>query len=143
MGRTVLDVMTAKPVQVTPDETVVNVARLMSEQDIGTVLVADGGTLVGVVTDRDIVVRAVAQDRGPETQVGLLCTTEPVTIYTHDSVQKADSLMQEHALRRLPVVADGKAVGIVSLGDLAAAQNPESTLGRIKCAGRDRARTRP
>ncbi|MFH7594232.1 CBS domain-containing protein [Streptomyces racemochromogenes] len=137
MARRVHEVMTGNPVTVGKSTTLAEAARVMRDADIGDVLVVDGGRLRGILTDRDIVVRAVADDRDPaETTVRAVCTTDPVTVGPDDGVDAAIALMRRRALRRLPVVTgDGALVGVVSLGDLVVEQDPGSALAAIAAAG--------
>src|SRR5436853_263577 len=113
--------MTRDPVMVTPDSTIRDAARTMRDRDIGAVLVADRGQLVGLLTDRDIVVRAVADKADPaSTMVKDIVSKELETVSPNDPVEKAVKLMRSKALRRVPVVEeDGKPVGMVAIGDLA------------------------
>lgn len=127
--------MTAGAAAVRPDASLVEAAQLMRAQDIGDVLVADGDLLVGVVTDRDITVRAVAEGADPLTvNAETVCTPDPVCVGPDDEVATAVRLMRRHAVRRLPVVEDGRPLGVVSLGDLAISQDPESALADISRA---------
>ncbi|WP_078958075.1 CBS domain-containing protein [Streptomyces glaucescens] len=122
---------------VEPMTTVARAAALMRERDIGDVLVAYDRDLFGVLTDRDIAVRAVAEGRDPtRTRVGELCTRPPlVTLSPEDTTEHAVELMRRYAVRRLPVVEHGGCpVGMVSLGDLAAAEDPHSALAGISRA---------
>lgn len=138
MAELVKDVMTPGVVAVRPDASLVEAAQLMRAQDIGDVLVADGQRIVGVLTDRDITVRAVAEGVDPLTaSAGSVCTPDPVLVAPHDPVAAAAALMRAHAVRRLPVVEDGLPVGVVSLGDLAEAKNPGSVLAEIGRAAPD------
>jgi len=130
----VRDVMTTSPVLVRPDQTVGEVAKLMREQDIGAVLVTDNAGTTGLVTDRDIVVRVLAEDGGPDTEVSAAATPAPLALRPEDPVEAAVETMRAHAVRRVPVVQDGQAVGIVSLGDLAQTRDPDSVLGAISSA---------
>ncbi|MEU0071726.1 CBS domain-containing protein [Streptomyces sp. NPDC006332] len=131
----VKDVMTPGVVAVRPDASLVEAAQLMRAQNIGDVLVADGQHVVGVLTDRDITVRAVADGADPLTvSAQAVCTPDPVLVAPDDPVSAAVALMRAHAVRRLPVVEDGLPVGVVSLGDLAEAQDPDSTLADISRA---------
>lgn len=134
----VREVMTPGVVAVRPDASLVEAAQLMRSQDIGDVVVADGQRVVGVLTDRDIAVRAVAEGIDPLTvSAASMCTPDPVIVGPHDPVSTAVALMRERAVRRLPVVEDGMPVGMVSLGDLAVAQDPESALADISRAEPD------
>ncbi|CAL9313324.1 Hypoxic response protein 1 [Streptomyces sp. SudanB25_2051] len=127
--------MTAGVAAVRPDASLVEAAQLMRAQDIGDVLVADGDLLLGVVTDRDITVRAVAEGADPLTvNAETVCTPDPVCVGPDDEVATAVRLMRRHAVRRLPVVADGRPLGVVSLGDLAVAEDPDSALAEISRA---------
>lgn len=127
--------MTPGVVAVRPDASLVEAAQLMRTQDIGDVVVADGQRVVGVLTDRDITVRAVADGADPLTvSAQSVCTPDPVMIGPGEPVSLAVSLMREHHVRRLPVVEDGLPVGVVSLGDLAETEDPESALAEISRA---------
>jgi CBS domain-containing protein len=104
----------------------------MREADIGAVLVEDKGRLAGILTDRDIVVRAVADGRGPdEVRAEEIYTPDPVTLTPDRSLRDAARFMREHDVRRVPVVQDGRPVGIVSLGDLAIELDTDSALADI------------
>jgi predicted transcriptional regulator len=122
MADFVREVMTPGVVAVRPDASLVEAAQLMRTQDIGDVVVADGQQVVGVLTDRDITVRAVADGDDPAVvSAESVCTPDPVLLAPDDPVGAAVALMRTHAVRRLPVVEDGLPVGMVSLGDLAEA----------------------
>lgn len=134
----VKDVMTAGVVAVRPDASLVEAAQLMRTQNIGDVVVAEGQDVMGVLTDRDITVRTVAEGADPMTvSAQTVCTRNPVTVTPDDRVATAVTLMREHAVRRLPVVEKGLPVGIVSLGDVAEAEDPASTLADISRAEPD------
>ncbi|WP_372352551.1 CBS domain-containing protein [Streptomyces sp. KL116D] len=138
MAELVRDVMTPSVVTVRPDASLVEAAQLMRAQDIGDVLVTDDRRLVGVLTDRDIALRAVADGADPLTiSAQAVCTPNPVAIGPDEAVSAAVTLMREHAVRRLPVVEDGHPVGMVSLGDLALTQDPTSALADISGAEPD------
>ncbi|MFH9013160.1 CBS domain-containing protein [Streptomyces sp. NPDC017943] len=138
MAEYVKDVMTPGVVAVRPDASLVEAAQSMRTQNIGDVVVAEGQDVMGVLTDRDIVVRAVADGLDPATvSVQAVCTKDPVTVTPEDRVATAVTLMREHAVRRLPVVENGLPVGIVSLGDLAEAEDPASALADISRAEPD------
>jgi CBS domain-containing protein len=141
MAEFVRDVMTTGVVAVPPDASLVEVARLMRTQNVGDVLVATHGQVVGVLTDRDITLRAVAAGADPLTvSARAVCTPNPVVIGPDDALSAAVELMRAHAIRRLPVVEDGHPVGVISLGDLAVSRRPESALAHISRAEPD---TRP
>ncbi|MGC9496045.1 CBS domain-containing protein [Streptomyces sp. WG7] len=135
MTQYVRDIMTGDPVTVEPQASVTAVARIMRDQDLGAVLVTDGGELRGLVTDRDLVIRSVAEGGDPEqTTVADACSDDMVTVRSDEELNHAVELMRGHAVRRIPVVDDGRPVGIVSLGDLAMERDPESALGDISVA---------
>ena len=120
MTRKVRDVMSAPPVCMAATESVSAAAKAMKDRGIGTVLVVAGGRLDGLVTDRDITIRVLAENRDPlTTRLGDICTTDLAVLSPDDDVQKAIRLVRERAVRRLPVIADGVPVGVVSIGDLA------------------------
>lgn len=134
MTMQIREVMSPGTEAVEPMTTVARAARLMREQDIGDVLVTYDCDLFGVLTDRDIVIRAVAEGRDPAvTPVGSVCTRPPVvTLAPDDTTDHAVKLMRQYAVRRLPVVERGGCpVGIVSLGDLATTEDPHSALADI------------
>ncbi|MEU3737447.1 MULTISPECIES: CBS domain-containing protein [unclassified Streptomyces] len=121
MAVVVRDVMTPGVAAVGPDASLVEAAQVMRAQDIGHVLVATAGRVVGVLTDRDITLRAVADGADPLTvSAQAICTPNPVMVTPDDAVSSAVSLMLEYAVRRLPVVEDGQPVGMVTLRDVAA-----------------------
>ncbi|GAA1359989.1 CBS domain-containing protein [Streptomyces beijiangensis] len=140
MATLVRDVMTAGVAAVRPDASLVEAAQLMRAQDIGGVLVALDDRLIGVLTDRDITLRAVADGVDPLTvSAQSVCTTVLVCVGPDDEVETAITLMRKHAVRRLPVVEDGRPLGVVSLGDIARDRDPESALGAISRAAPDQA----
>jgi CBS domain-containing protein len=115
----VRDVMTPEPVALPLDAPLTEAARLMRDEAIGGVLVTQGDRLCGLLTDRDIVVRAVAEGRDlTGTRLAEVCSAGIVTVSPDDEADAALRLMRELAIRRLPVVEDGRPVGIVSIGDL-------------------------
>jgi CBS domain-containing protein len=138
MGRTVEEIMTRDPRTVNADDPVIDAARIMRDSDIGDAVVMDGGQVTGIVTDRDIVVRGVAEGIDAESaSVSDVCTTGVETIEPEASVDEALSLMREKDIRRLPVAKNGRPVGIISLGDLAVEREPNSTLADISAASPD------
>jgi PPOX class probable F420-dependent enzyme len=137
MTRRVRDVMSPGAVAVEPMTTLERAARVMREQNVGDVLVVYDCDLFGLLTDRDIVIRAVAEGRDPHTTAaGSVCTRPPVvTLDPEDTTDHAVELMRKHAVRRLPVVERGGCpVGMVSLGDLATSEDPHSALSDISRA---------
>jgi len=138
MAQTAEEIMTRDPRTVDASDTVVDAARVMRDSDIGDVVVIEDGNVTGIVTDRDIVVRGVAEGRDPDsTAVSEVCTTGVETIDPSASVDDALSLMREKDIRRLPVTKNGRPVGIISLGDLAVEREPDSTLADISAASPD------
>ncbi len=135
MPQTVRDVMTTDLVSCPSSASMCDAARFMRDRDIGDVLVVDDGAVRGIVTDRDLVVRGLASSPDVTTaKLGDLCSSELTTVGPDASVEEAASIMRDNALRRLPVIEDGAAVGIVSLGDLAVTADPGSALGGISSA---------
>jgi CBS domain-containing protein len=135
MTRKIRDIMAPLPVVMTPIESVASAARLMRDNAIGTVLVLDEGVLRGIVTDRDIVVRALADGRDPETtRVGDICSEELAVLSPDDDVTDAVLLIRENAVRRVPVVENGAPVGVVSMSDLALWQDEGSALADVSAA---------
>ncbi|MFJ4584189.1 CBS domain-containing protein [Streptomyces echinatus] len=135
MAQHVRDIMTSQLVSVEPQASVTSVAQKMRDEDIGIVLVTEGDDLRGLVSDRDLVVRALAEGGDPqETTVASACSDDLVTITPDEDVDRAVELMREHSIRRLPVVEEGHAVGIISLGDLAIERDARSALGDISAA---------
>ncbi len=115
----VRDVMTGIPVVLQPEQTVTDAACAMRDFAVGCVLVA-GRRLHGVITDRDIVVRAIAEARDPATvPLSDICSLDMAVVGPDDELGDAVTIMRRRAVRRLPVVEGGRAVGVVSLGDLA------------------------
>ena len=132
MTQTIEDVMTRDPITLPGDATATEAAKKMREADIGPVLVADDDSIHGIVTDRDIVIRVVAEGKDPSTtKLASICSEHLLTLDPDSNVGAAIAMMKDKAIRRVPVVKDGHAVGIVSLGDLAAEREPKSALGKI------------
>ena len=139
MAQSIRDVMTTQPVALQAMASVVDAARAMRDSDIANVIVLENGQICGIVTDRDIAIRGVAEGRNISSlTLGDICSRQLTTLSPTDSVDDAVLLMREKALRRLPVVEGGKPVGIVSLGDLAVTQDPHSALGNISSAPANR-----
>ena len=123
------DVMTPNPRTVSPNDSIQSAARVMRDEDTGVVPVVDNGKPVGVITDRDIVVRAVAEDRELNRPIRDIVTRELVAVHPDMSVQEATELMSEHQVRRLPVIDNNRLVGIVSIGDIAVKEGRDSRVG--------------
>lgn len=128
MATKMRDIMSPAPVSMAATEPVSAAARAMKERGIGTVLIMTDGRLSGLVTDRDITVRVLAENRDPvTTRVGDICSTELAVLGPDDDVEQAARLVRERAVRRIPIVQDGTPVGVVSLGDLALETGQKST----------------
>src|SRR5262245_7108444 len=131
----VREVMTKEPIVLDAEATAADAARAMKARDIGDVLVRKDGKLFGIVTDRDLVVRCVADTRGDrKTKLGELCSGGLATLAPDAAVEEAVRLMEDKAVRRIPIVEDGRPVGIVSIGDLAIARDRKSALGQLSSA---------
>lgn len=132
---TVEEMMTPDPIALPQTATVFDAAQKMRDASIGNVVVLNGQKVCGIVTDRDIVVRAIATDRDPRsTKLADICSRELTTLSPEDNVETAVRLMREHAVRRLPVVKDDRPVGILTLGDLAIEEDSESALADVSAA---------
>ena len=124
----VRDVMTVGPTAVSPTTPVREAARLMSKEDVGPLPVVEEEKLVGIVTDRDLVLRVLAQDRSPEsTTVGEVATKELVTVKPDDELDRALQLMAHNQIRRIPVVENERLVGILAQADVARETEPKKT----------------
>jgi CBS domain-containing protein len=123
--------MTEAPKTASPSMNAADAAALMKQFDVGVVPVADGEQLLGLITDRDLVVRVVAERRDP-TSVRLsdILTKSPVTVSPDTKLSDARDLMAEHRIRRLPVTKADRLVGILSLGDVAVADASERAIGQ-------------
>ncbi|WP_052554925.1 CBS domain-containing protein [Enhygromyxa salina] len=133
---TVAAVMTRDPLTLPSSASLTQAAGAMRDNDIGSILVVDGDAkLAGIVTDRDIIVRAIADGQDPnKVPVSRIVSKPKTTLSPNDSLDRAVELMGSNSIRRIPVVDDGRVVGIVSLGDLAAIRDPKSVLGQISTA---------
>jgi len=126
------DCMTRHVRVVGPDETLADAARAMAQSDVGILPVSDGDRLVGMITDRDIAVRGLANGKGPDTKVSEVMTTEVLYCFEDDDIEDVLLNMGEIQVRRLPVVsAEKRLVGIVSLSDLA--DGSEQPVGEALC----------
>lgn len=114
------DLMTENPSSCAPTTPVLEVAKVMAREDVGSIPVVDGGRLVGVVTDRDLVVRVLVEGRDPDhTTVGDVASSDVATVSPDESLDQALTLLARHQVRRLPVVEGGQLVGIVAQADVA------------------------
>jgi CBS domain-containing protein len=135
MAQTIRDVMTPNPIVFPATASLVEAAQAMRDSDLGDVLVEQEGKLCGIVTDRDIVVRAIAEGRKPtEVRLGDICTGDLTTLAPDASVEEAEHVMRGQALRRVPIVDGGRPIGVVSLGDLAIERDRDSALADISAA---------
>jgi CBS domain-containing protein len=133
--QTVREVMTPDPVIISPQASLTDAARVMRDHNIGDVIVSDESLMLGILTDRDIVVRAVATGSDNNaTTVGQVCSRDVVAVDPDDDIDRAISLMRGQSVRRLPVVDGDKILGVVCLGDIAADQDPLSPLADITIA---------
>lgn len=133
--RKMRDIMSPAPICMAPGESVFAAARAMKQYGIGTVLVLTDGKLSGLVTDRDIMVQVLAENRDPlTTRIGDICSSELAVLGPDDDVEQATRLVRDRAVRRIPVLADGIPVGVVSIGDLALDQDAASALSGVSPA---------
>jgi CBS domain-containing protein len=125
--------MTPNPRTVTPSDSLTDVAKVMRDADVGGVVVTESDVVTGIVTDRDIVVRAIAEGANPSeaTVADAVEDRELKTVTPDQSIDDVIALMREEKVRRIPVVEDGRAVGIVTIGDLALDREPRSALAQI------------
>jgi CBS domain-containing protein len=131
MDAKVRDVMTPGPIGVDYDQSVGEAARAMRDWGVGAILVVSNGSLYGLVTDRDLVVRAVAEGRGADEPVGPLSSANLIGVDADADSREAMRLMRQHGVRRLPVLEDGQVAGIVSLGDLAMQDEPDLAFAQL------------
>ena len=135
MARTVAEVMTPNPVTLNADASVIEAAMAMRDQDIGDVIVCEGSTVCGIVTDRDLVVRALADRLDPQdVTLREICSPDLTTVRPDTQLEDAITIMRVKALRRLPVVDGSSALGVVTLGDVATIRDPHSVLADISTA---------
>jgi CBS domain-containing protein len=135
MKQNIREVMTPNPKTLAQSATIMEAACAMRDNDIGDVVVLDNGRLCGILTDRDIVVRALAAGCDPNrTSVGEICSRAVVTLAPDDSTGQAVRVMREYAIRRLPIEDGGQVVGIVTLGDVAVDADRRSALADISAA---------
>ncbi|MFD1396564.1 CBS domain-containing protein [Kroppenstedtia eburnea] len=116
------EIMTQNVASVSPQDNVYKAASLMRQHNIGSVPVVENGQVRGMVTDRDLVLRALAEQKNEQVTVGEVMTNQVVTGTPEMSVDEASSLMARNQIRRLPVVENNQLVGMVSLGDMAVRQ---------------------
>jgi len=135
MSQPIRDLMTRRVVKLPGNATIVDAARSLRDSDVGSIVVEEDGKLRGLVTDRDIAIRAVAEERDPRTtRLSEICSKDLVTLSADDETDRAVEIMRKRSVRRIPIVDHGKVVGILSLGDLAAERDSNSVLGQISSA---------
>ena len=123
------DVMTANPQCVSPGDTIQSAAQVMRDSDTGAVPIVENGRPVGIVTDRDIVIRAVADGTRLDRAVRDIVSGELISVTPDTSTRDAEALMSEHQIRRLTVIENDRLVGIVSLGDIAVKEASDKRSG--------------
>ncbi|MEU9508272.1 CBS domain-containing protein [Micromonospora sp. NPDC048170] len=129
---TVGEFMTTRLVTMDGNDTLTAAAQEMRDSAIGDVVVTDGDNVIGIVTDRDIAVRGVAENMDPNsTPLNRITSKDVITVSQYDDAVAAADLMRTYAVRRLPVIDDGRLVGLVSMGDLAVEREPQSVLADI------------
>ncbi len=132
MSVSIREVMTKDPITIDESSTVVDAAKAMQQADIGPTLITSAGSLRGILTDRDIVVRVVAEGQDPNSVRAIdIASTSVQTIGPDSEAGDAVRLMKENNIRRVVVVENDRPVGIVSIGDLAIALDPNSVLADI------------
>jgi CBS domain-containing protein len=139
----VSEIMTSFPEALGPDDTIHKAAKMMRDHDYGVIPILDeNDSLVGIVTDRDIVVKAIAHGHGPDTPLRECMTANPDTVPKDLPIAQALHLMDNRQIRRLPVVEYGRLIGMVSLSDIAKSGAPEAeklkTLESVSASGSDR-----
>jgi CBS domain-containing protein len=128
MAKNIRDAMTEDPRSIGASESVVEAARLMRDEHIGSLPVTEGGRLVGMITDRDLTTRVVAEAAGPETtSVGDVYSRDLISVEPNNDLEEALQLMARHQVRRLPVVENGRLVGMVAQADIALKENEKRT----------------
>jgi CBS domain-containing protein len=135
MTKTVRDVMSPTPIQLDANSTITQAAQAMRDNNIGTIIVTENGSAIGITTDRDIVVRSTANGDNPsDTPLRQACSMDLTTVSPDTSLDQAVSILREKALRRLPVMQNNNIVGIVSIGDFAIELDSRSALADISAA---------
>ena len=119
LARTVREIMTAEVQTARPDTPVFQVAQMMRDEDVGSIPVVDDDKLVGIVTDRDLCLQVLAEQKPQDSPVRDFMTARPETAAPDTTIHAAAQIMQKHQIRRLPVTEEDRLVGIVSIGDLA------------------------
>lgn len=131
MGKSVKDAMSSDVKTATPSLSLADAAKLMKQEDVGSVPVVDGERLIGMLTDRDIVVRGIADGSDPHAvTAGDIASRDIVTVRPDDDLDEALRLMAQHQVRRLPVVDDGHLVGVLAQADVAQ-EAKEKAVGQL------------
>jgi signal-transduction protein with cAMP-binding, CBS, and nucleotidyltransferase domain len=141
VAQSITEVMTKDPICLSATTPVSQAARAMRDRDVGDVIVLGEGddAVQGILTDRDITIRVVADGADPESvTIDEVCTKDMTALSTNDTVEDAVRMMREKAIRRIPILEGGRPVGIVSIGDLAVARDSESALADISASKPDR-----
>jgi len=126
----VKELMTADPSCLGPDATLGEAATLMKQEDCGSIPIVRDGKLVGIVTDRDIVIRAVAAGKDVKsTPVSAVMSADPIYVAPDDDVTKAEKIMADRQVRRLPVVEGGKLTGLLVIGQIARRDRDDGRTG--------------
>ena len=127
MAKSIREAMTEDPRSIGQSASVVEAARLMREEDIGSLPITDDEQLVGMITDRDITTRVVAEAADPmKTSVGDVYSQDLITVEPGKDLDEALRLMARHQVRRLPVVENGRLIGIVAQADIALSENEKT-----------------
>jgi CBS domain-containing protein len=135
MAQKIREIMTESPVTMDVSASVTDAAQAMQQNQIGDVIVVQSGRIHGLVTDRDLVVRVLAEGREPRsTRVGDVCSPDPACLSPDDDVSSAVRLVRERAVRRIPIVEGDRPVGVLSIGDLAIERDSRSALADISAA---------
>ncbi|MBT2570841.1 CBS domain-containing protein [Planococcus sp. ISL-110] len=127
----ITDIMTTDVKTCTPETSIRELASKMLELDVGSIPISDGKRLLGIVTDRDIVIRGIAAQVSLDRSVSQILTSDLVTGTTDMSIKDAAELMSKHQIRRLPIVENDQLIGIVSLGDIAVRDRNEDNASMI------------
>lgn len=132
MSQTARDIMTADPRIMKVDDCATDIAKVLADEDIGSVIICDGDRLQGVVTDRDLAVGVLAKGKDPSacSAADLIDGREVVTIGADDDIDVAIDTMKQHAVRRLPVIDGDRVIGVVSQADIARVANDQQ-VGRL------------
>lgn len=135
MTQKVSDIMTPDPTTLDVGATVAATAATMADQGIGDVLVTKGGTVIGLVTDRDLVVRVLAAGLDPgRTTIEDVCSREMFSVSPDEDVERAIELIRKRSVRRVPVLQNNDPVGIITIGDLAIERDERSALANVSAA---------